>query len=162
MAFLPEWYEGPHYRNVEDVVAQWFQGLLPDVRVVHWLKPGWYTPGDGQGTEPTLRIWRMPGTRDNEIRSDVALIQVAAVTRARADSWKLLEFVGDMFDVCNNGYKIVTPQNQKVQLKDVEIWLGPQEVPEGLIDEFFIPMTWSMSINGLKLAPNYRQILENL
>lgn len=159
---LPDWYEGPHYLNLEDVVHDWLADLLPHVQVVHWLRPGWYTPGDGKGTDPTIRIWRMPGNRDEELSSDIALLQVAAITRNRTDSWKLLDFVGDMFQTLNDGFKIPRPDGSRVQLKNVKPWLGPQEIPEGLIDDFFVPMTWTMTSSRQKLTPNYRQILETL
>src|SRR5687768_12481771 len=97
---LPPWYKGPEYVNVEDLFQEYLQPLLPSVRVVHWLEPGWYVPmgfeGATNGTEPTLRIWRQPGQRDYESNTDIPLLQVAAVTRSHDDSWKLLEFVDSM------------------------------------------------------------------
>ena len=151
---------------MEDLFQEYFQPLLPEVRVVHWLEPGWYVPRGFEnatnGTEPTLRIWRQPGQRDYESNTDVPLLQVAAVTRSHDDSWKLLEFVDSLMQALEQGHKITRADGTKVQVKNVGLWLGPQMIPEAPVDEFFIPITWTFSINGLKLQPNYREILDNL
>lgn len=164
-SFLPEWWKGPGFINVEDLFQAYFQPLLPEVRVVHWLEPGWYVPQGFEnatnGTEPTLRLWRQPGQRDYETNTDVPLLQVAAVTRRHEDSWDLLEFVDTLMQALENGHKIDF-DGRKVQVKNVGLWLGPQVIPEAPVDEFFIPMTWSFTINGKKLQPNYREILNTL
>ena len=78
-----------------------FTWLLPDVAVFSWLPNNYYEPG-GQGTEPTLRIWRQPGGRDVELRNDEALIQIAAISDSAATSWELIEFCGSMMDALNH------------------------------------------------------------
>lgn len=162
---LPEWYKGSQFHNVEDLFHDYLQPLLPEVRVVHWLEPGWYVPKGFEnatnGTEPTLRLWRQPGQRNYETNEDVPLLQVAAVTRSHDESWELLEFVDSMMRVLDQGHKIEF-QDKRVSVNSVGLWLGPQIIPEAPVDEFFIPMTWRFTIHGLKLQPNYREILNTL
>lgn len=167
-SFLPDWYKGPEYLNVEDVFHDFFQPLLPEVRVVHWIEPDWYVPKGfvdvtpTYGTEPTLRLWRQPGQRDDESTTDAPLLQFAAVTRSHDDSWELLEFVHSMMMALNKGHKIIRPDGSRVGVKNVKFWLGPQVVPEAPVDEYFIPVTYSFTIPGKKLQPDYRSILDNL
>jgi hypothetical protein len=163
---LPGWYRGAQYLNVEDLFYEFLQPLIPEVRVVHWLEPGWYVPqgfqGATNGTEPTLRLWRQPGQRDDETTTDAPLLQFAAVTRSHDDSWELLEFVHSMMKALNDGHKITRPDGSRVGVKNVRFWLGPQTIPEAPVDEFFIPVTYSFTVPGKKLQPNYREILDNL
>lgn len=164
--FLPDWYKGSEYINVEDLFQGFLQPLLPLVKVIHWMAPQeyGYTPFESGGTEPTLRLWRQPGQWDVETNDDVPLLQVAAVTRSHDESWELLEFVRSMMKVfiLHPSYKITMANGVKVQPKNVRLWLGPQIVPEGPVDQYFIPMTWQMTLPGLKLAPDYYTILNTL
>ncbi|ABE67639.1 tail terminator [Mycobacterium phage Wildcat] len=165
--FLPDWWEGPEYLDVEDLFAQHFQKLLPNVRVCHWIQPDWYIPTGfvdatpTYGTEPTLRLWRQPGQRDDESTTDAPLLQFAAVTRSHGDSIQLIEFVHTVMRALNNGHKIKY-NGQLVGIKNVGLWLGPQTIPEGPIDEFFVPVTYKFTVAGKKLQPNYRKILDSL
>ena len=157
---LPEWYER-EFVDVEQLFYDYFTLLLPDVKVYSWLPNNYYEPG-GLGTEPTLRIWRQPGGRDVELRTDEALIQIAAISDSSATSWELIEFCMSMMDVLNNGFKIPRPDGSRTSVKDVVVWLGPQQVPEFPIDEKFVPMTWKVSVRGKRLLPDYLPILETL
>lgn len=158
--FLPDWYKR-EFLDVEELFMDYFEFLLPDVEVLSWLPDGYYEP-NGQGTEPTLRIWRQPGGRDVELRTDEALIQIAAISDSAATSWEMIEFCASMMDVLNNGFKIPRPDGTRQEVKNVRPWLGPQQVPEAPIDEKFVPMTWVVSIRGKRLLPDYRPILESL
>lgn len=164
--FLPAWYKGPEFVNVEDLFLDFFTPLLPLVNVIHWLKPSeyGYVPFVSDGAEPTLRLWRQPGQWDYETNKDIPLLQVAAVTRSQDDSWELLEFVRSMMKMLSEHptFKIVMANGSKVQVGGVKLWLGPQIIPEGPVDQYFIPMTWQMSIPGKKLQPDYYTILNNL
>ncbi len=163
--FLPGWYE-PEYFNVETVFAEFFKPLLPDVNVVHWLKPGFYVPSyfedSTKGTEPTLRLWRQPGERDPETGTDIPLVQFAAVTRSHEDSWDLQEFVFSMMMALDKGHLIVLSSGEKIRIRNVKLWLGPQTVPEAPIDEYFIPVTYSFSIDKKRLTPDYKKIVDSL
>jgi hypothetical protein len=164
--FLPEWYKGSEYVNVEDLFQGFLQPLIPLVRVVHWMAPSeyGYVPFESNGTEPTLRLWRQPGQWDYETNDDIPLLQVAAVTRSHDESWELLEFVRSMMKtLClHDTFKIVMADGTKVQVKNLRLWLGMQMVPEGPVDQYFIPMTWQMTIPGKKLQPDYYTILNTL
>lgn len=166
--FLPAWYKGSEYVDVEELFHDLFQGLLPDVRVVHWIQPDWYVPqgfvdvAPTYGTEPTLRLWRQPGQRDDETTTDAPLLQFAAVTRSHEDSIALVEFVHSVMKALNNGHKIHRSDGSQVGVKNVRFWLGPQVIPEGPVDEFFVPVTYTFTVPGRKLQPNYREVLDSL
>jgi hypothetical protein len=164
--FLPEWYKGSEHINVEDLFHDFLQPLVPLVNVTHWVHPSeyGYVPFQSDGAEPTLRLWRQPGQWDAETNDDIPLLQVAAVTRSVDESWELLEFVRSMMKMLylHPTYKIVMADGTKVQVKNVRLWLGPQVLPEGPVDQYFIPMTWSMTIPGKKLQPDYYTVLKNL
>lgn len=164
--FLPDWYKGSEYVNVEDLFAGFFQKLLPAVNVIHWMAPEeyGYVPFSSNGTEPTLRLWRQPGQWDAETNTDIPLLQVAAVTRRHEDSWELLEFVRSMMKALalHDGAKIPAPDGSQVSVKNIGLWLGPQIIPEGPVDKYFVPMTWQMTIPGKKLAPDYYTNIKNL
>lgn len=157
---LPEWYKR-EFVDVEELFMDYFEWLLPDVKVYSWLPNGYYEPG-GTGTEPTLRIWRQPGSRDLELRTDEALIQIAAISDSSATSWEMIEFCMSMMDVLNKGFKIPRTDGTRQGIKDVSVWLGPQQIPEVPIDEKFVPLTWKVTIHGKRLLPDYRNILETL
>jgi hypothetical protein len=164
--FLPEWYKGSEYVNVEDLFHDFLQPLIPLVRVTHWIAPEeyGYEPFVSDGADPVLRLWRQPGQWDIETNSDIPLLQVAAVTRSHDESWELLEFVRSVMKMLakHDTFKITMADGTKVQVGDVKLWLGPQIVPEGPVDQYFIPMTFQMSIPGKKLQPDYYSIIKNL
>ncbi|ATN93984.1 tail terminator [Mycobacterium phage Kumao] len=160
--FLPDWYDGG-YLDVEDVICEYFSWLLGDrVYVCTWLPEDWYDPTSGQGTEPTLRIWRQPGRADGSLRTDESLVQIAAITRRRSDSWRLSDFVRRMMDdevICGLG---IPYKGKTVRLGSCEEWLGPQQVPEQFIDDKFIPVTFKLQVREPRGLPNYRQIVQSL
>ena len=157
---LPEWYKR-EFVDVEGLFHDYFQLLLPDVAIYSWLPNNYYEPG-GLGTEPTLRIWRQPGGRDVELRTDEALIQIAAISDSAATSWELIEFCMTMMDVLNGGFKIPQADGTRQGVREVSVHVGPQQIPEFPIDEKFVPMTWKVTVRGKRLLPDYRPILDSL
>lgn len=163
MAFLPDWYEAK-YDDTEDALCDYFEWITNnEVKTYTWLPPGYYDPASGLGTEPTLRIWRQPGRADQSLRTDVTLVQIAAITRKRADSWALIDFVREMLDdEVFSGFPIPRKDGSVTKFRNIEEWLGPQIVPEQLYDEKFIPITYKLPIRERRNRPNYRQILKTL
>ncbi|SKM17588.1 Uncharacterised protein [Mycobacteroides abscessus subsp. massiliense] len=166
MLQLPDWYEGGCI-DAEDLIKRYFSRLLGDsVTVCTWLPPGHYilTPGEEVGgTKPTLRIWRQPGKFDPTARRDQALVQLAAITPTRKESWELVEFVRRMMDdEVISRIPVELSNGDEAAVTCSEEWLGPQLVPERLVDEKFIPITFKVTIPEPSGLPNYRQIIKNL
>ncbi|QNJ56830.1 tail terminator [Mycobacterium phage Reindeer] len=166
MLELPEWYEGG-FVDAEELVMSYFRRLLGDrVFLCTWLPQGHYVLSPGEkvgGTQPTLRIWRQPGRFDPTLRRDEALVQIAAITPTRYESWRLIDFVRCMLDhdVCV-GFPVTLPDGETTSMHSSEEWQGPQLVPERLVDEKFIPVTFKIGIREPFDLPNYRKILNAL
>lgn len=167
MLQLPDWYVGGQ-TDAEELVKSYLKRVLgaSNVYVCTWLPPNHYvlTPGeDIGGTQPTLRVWRQPGKFDPEIRRDQALVQIAAITPTRKESWQLVEFVRSIFqDDVIVKKKIVMPDGTTTSVSCSEEWLGPQLVPERLVDEKFIPVTFKLGLREPVGLPNYGQIINSL
>lgn len=159
---LPDWYEGGD-EDIEDAICDYFEWLLEDVYVCTWLPTGHYTPGSSEGTQPTLRIWRQPGRFDPCLRADEALIQIAAITPTRAQSWRLIGFVRRMLDDdVFAGFAIPRKDGSKTVFRKSEEWVGPQLVPERVVDDKFVPVTYKIQKREPIGLPNYGRILKSL
>jgi hypothetical protein len=155
MLQLPDWFAGGRV-DVEDLVCSYFAALLGEaVYVCTWLPPNHYVLSPGEavgGTQPTLRIWRQPGKFDPDLRRDEALVQVAVITPTRKESWQLVDFVTQMMDEDGSVAKIATSSE----------WLGPQLVPERVVDEKFIPVTFKLGVRERGGLPPYQKIINSL
>lgn len=163
---LPDWFEGG-YLDAEDLAMCYFKRLLGGrVYVCTWIPPGHYTLTPGEevgGTQPTLRVWRQPGKSDPDLRRDQTLIQFAAITPTRKESWKLVEFVRRMLeDDVVGGFPIINSDGVKSSFAKSEEWLGPQLIPERVVDEKFIPVTFKLGLREPIGLPNYRKVINNL
>ncbi|OQW34508.1 MAG: hypothetical protein A4E20_10840 [Nitrospira sp. SG-bin2] len=162
---LPNWFKGG-FEDTEDAICDYFEWLLGDsVFVCTWLPPGHYTPTvePNGGTQPTLRVWRQPGLAEPDLRVDETLIQIASIAETRADAWKLCDFVRSMMDpYVLERFPIPRKDGSVTKFSYSKEWLGPQTIPERIIDEKFIPVTYKLPIRKPRNLPNYRQIINNL
>jgi hypothetical protein len=166
MLQLPAWYAGG-YVDAEDLIVSYFTWLLGDsVYVCTWLPPAHYvlTPGEPVGgTQPTLRVWRQPGKADPENRRDNAVVQIAAITPTRQESWQLIDFVRRMMDDdVVVGLPVTLSTGATYQITHSEEWLGPQLIPERVVDEKFIPVSFKIAIREPFGLPKYAQIIRSL
>lgn len=160
---LPEWFVGG-FTDTEEALCDYFEWLLGDaVTVCTWLSPTHYAPFSEDGTQPTLRIWRQPGRADSQLRTDEALVQIAAIAPTRGEAWLLIDFVRRMMDpLVFERFPIPRKDGSTTRFTSVEEWLGPQHIPERIVDEKFIPVTFKLPIREPRNLPNYRQILTDL
>lgn len=165
MLELPDWFAGG-FEDTEAAVCDYFEWLLGDgVFICTWLPEGHYTPTTESvgGTQPTLRIWRQPGRIDQSMRTDETLVQIAAIAETRADAWKLIDFVRQMMDyLVLERFPIPRKDGSVTKFSSGEEWLGPQTIPERIIDEKFIPVTYKLPLRKPRNLPNYRKILTDL
>lgn len=166
MLELPDWFEGGNV-DAEELISSYLQWLLGEsVYVCTWLPPGHYVLSPGEevgGTQPTLRVWRQPGKAVPDLRRDETLVQIAAITPTRKESWQLIDFVRRLMehDVVA-GFPIILPDGSKAAVAAAEEWMGPQLVPEQVVDEKFIPVTFKIGLREPVGLPNYRKIINSL
>lgn len=162
MLQLPDWFAGG-FVDVEDLVCNYFEIICPNVYVCTWLPPGHYELSPGEpvgGTQPTLRVWRQPGKHDPDLRRDEALVQIAAITPTRQESWQLIDFVRrTMSDDVVVGLPIPLTEGGKGSIATSTEWLGPQLIPERVVDEKFVPVTYKLGIRERGGLPHYRKII---
>jgi hypothetical protein len=162
--FLPDWFVPGFQADVEDTICDYFDWLTAgEVKTFTWLPPGYYDPASGQGTQPTLRVWRQPGKADGQLRTDDSLVQIACITNKRSTTWELVEFVRMMMDDTVIGMlPIPRKDGSTSKILSSREWLGPQQVPEQFIDEKFVPVTFMLRTREARFQPDYRQILMSL
>jgi hypothetical protein len=166
---LPDWYTQGGFEDTEDAMCDYFEFLLTgkNVYVCTWLPADYYIQTDAgprpNWTQPTLRIWRQPGLADPDLGVDETLIQIASLAPTRAEAWELNCFVRDMMNP-NVLERLPIPRKDGsvTKFSYSREWLGPQSIPERIIDEKFIPVTYKLPIKRKRLLPNYRQIITNL
>ena len=166
MSFLPNWYV-TQYPDTEDALCDYFEWLTDGkVKAYTWLPPEFYDFSDEAGFEapqPSLWVWRKPGKSDQDARTDSQLVQIAAITNTRADSWELIGFVREMMEdkiICN--LDIPRADGSFTRFRHSEEWLGPEIRVAGIADEKFIPVTFKVSVREIRARPEYRQIIKNL
>lgn len=168
MTFLPDWYQGG-FVDTEDAICDYFEFLLGNaVLVCTWLPMEFWVTSDSGAvlpnwTQPALRIWRQPGKFDDETRTDNALIQIASLAPTRAGAVELNDFVRQMMDpLVFERFPIPRKDGSITKFSSSEEWLGPQQIPERIVDDKFIPVTYKLPIRKPRNLPNYRQIITNL
>jgi hypothetical protein len=165
MLQLPDWFAGG-YVDIEDMVCNYLEAICPNVFVCTWMPPGHYELSAGEpvgGTEPTLRVWRQPGKADPDLRRDEALVQIAAITPTRKESWQLVDFVRRvMDDDVVVGQKIPLTGGGNAKIATSTEWLGPQLIPERVVDEKFVPVTYKLGTRERGGLPKYYQIIKSL
>lgn len=167
MSFLPDWYVG-QYPDTEDALCDYFEWLTDGkVKAYTWLPPEFYALSDSgdvlEVPQPSLWVWRKPGNADPDSRSDRQLVQIAAITNKRSDSWELIGFVREMMEdkiICN--LDIPRKDGSTTRFRHSEEWLGPEIRIAGIADEKFIPVTFKVSVREIRCRPDYRPIIKNL
>jgi hypothetical protein len=156
---LPDWYTVPGYHDVEQLFVDYFSWINPTVYVGTVIPSGWWTPDSAPA--PLIRVWRLPGRADPQLREDESVVNIATLSRSRQDSWKLSGFVRDAMRAAP-GVKIPRGDGTKTVVDAVSEWVGPSQIPEQFIDDKFIPITFRVSLGMRRIVPDYHKIIANL
>jgi hypothetical protein len=151
------------FTHPENVAAQGLSG----VNVVSWLpKPAeaaaWFAQGNGY-----LRVFRLGGPEDRTRKAyvDQTRVQIAAWTENRDDSWELIEYVREMVWAYEKGGTVHRSAATLSGLTTTYIkvegeLLGPQLIPEQILDDRLVPVTFEIHTDRPKSLPDYRELLQ--
>lgn len=164
---LPSWYEGG-FEDVEELICDLFTFLLadvdPEIPVVTWLEDEWY-----KDPFPVLRVHRAGGKASADLPHDHAVVQIAALTRSRAESWELSGFVRQVMAAVSGGFKVPRSvfrhgERVRTQIMSVEEWAGPVQSPDEFIDDRLVTVAYRVLVreNRFRNPEYYRQILNTL
>lgn len=157
---FPEWWTvgAAGYPNAQKLTRKVFDGLLTNVELTSWFpQPDKYEAHLAAG-KGYLRTYRTGGRINRKENRDEPKIQIAALTRSSDDSWELIEFVRQVLE---SGYgettSIVPGTTHK--LYAVGEVVGPQLIPELILDDRLVPITYEFHTWRPKGLPNYRQLI---
>lgn len=165
---LPTWYQGG-FVDIEALLCDLFMWLLGStfnpnsgwtgIPVVTWLVDDYY-----DNPRPVIRVHRHAGRALEGLPFDHAVVQIAAMSQSRADSWQLITFVRHVMAACSGGFKVPRPDGTHTQINSVEEWVGPVQAPDDFIDDRFIPVTYRVLVRGPRtFSPEYyRRVMESL
>lgn len=133
-----------------------FSPLLIDVSIVPWFpKPAVYEEDLAAG-KALLRFARTGGRINFDQNRDEPLIQIAAVAKSRALSWDLIEFCRQV--VWQFERAAVVPSTPHMLQASEEV-IGPQIIPENIVEPRLVPVTFGLYTWKPRALPNYRQAL---
>lgn len=161
---LPEWYTTPGFHDVEKLLVDFYQWILPGMYVGSLIPDDWWSPDAPDSLpETVIRVWRMPGRADPQIPEDEALVNIAALSRSRQESWRLNGFIRDTMRVLP-GIKIPRSDGDpKFTVVDsVSEWVGPSQRPEAFVDDKFVDTTFRICLGMRRIKPDYHKTLTQL
>ena len=151
---FPSWYHGG-FPDIELVVRDLFSPLLTGVDIVPWFpKPAEYVPHLEAGGS-YLRATRSGGSFNFDENRDEPRVQIAALSRSRAQSWELIEFVRQTLWSFRRGALV---PGSGVQLQTTGEVLGPQLIPENIVEPRLVPATFALT-TWKPGGTSYRQAL---
>lgn len=152
---FPDWYRGG-FVDAEKLLEDLFTPLLTDVMLVPWLpKPGTYEDQLNSG-KAFLRIARTGGSFNFDENRDEPRAQFAAIAKSRKMSWDLIEFCRQVIWSFERG---ATVPNTTHTLQTAGEVLGPQLIPENIVEPRLVPATFGLFTWKPGGLPNYRQAL---
>lgn len=152
---FPAWYQGGN-PDTEKLLESLFAPLLTDVLFVPWLpKPDTYEDQLNSG-KAFLRIARVGGRMNLDQNRDEPRVQLAAVAKSRQTSWDLIEFCRQVLWSFQRGGIVPGTTHTLYTAEEV---LGPQLIPENIVEPRLVPATFGLLTRKPKGLPNYRQAL---
>lgn len=152
---FPGWYGGG-FPDVEKLLETLFGPLLTDVLLVPYLpQPGTYEEHLGAG-KAILRIARTGGRINFGDNRDEPRVQFAAVAASRAKAWELIEFCRQV--IWQFERAAVVPSTTHMLQTSEEV-LGPQLIPENIVEPRLVPATFGLYTRKPKGLANYRVTL---
>lgn len=142
--------------------------LLSGVDIRSWLPTpsvaaDWFAQGNGY-----LRVYRTGGqmTRQQNGWVDQARVQLAAWCANRDQSWELIEYVREMLAMYEDGGTVHRSSPSPTGLRTTRIRVqlpeltGPQLIPEQILDDKLVPVTFEIHTDRPKSLPDYRELLQ--
>lgn len=173
MITYPTWWRGGApdvertlkdlFTHPENVAAQGLSGV--DVR--SWLPTPdvasqWLADDNGY-----LRVYRTGGRIDRTVYPwvDETQVQIAAWCSSRDASWDLIEYVREMLLAYTDGglVKRSTPTRSGLNTTYIRVpgeLLGPELIPELILDDKLVLVTFEIHTDRPKSLPDYRELLQ--
>ena len=151
---LPGWYHGG-FPDVERLMESLFTPLIGGCDIVPWFpKPAEYVPHLENGGA-YLRAARTGGSFSFDENRDEPRVQIAALSKSRAQSWEIIEFVRQTLWTFKRGALVPGTETQLQTNSEV---LGPQLIPENIVEPRLVPATFALH-TWKPGQTNYRQAL---
>lgn len=173
MITYPSWWRGGSpdaERTIKDLFthpANTAAAGLSGVDVRSWLPLPDKARAWLDGDNGYLRVYRVGGqiNRDRRPWVDQTRIQIAAWCANRDDSWELIEYVREMLWAFEDGGTVHRSETTRSGLDTTFIkvqgeLLGPQLIPEQILDDKLVPVTFEIHTDRPKSLPDYRELLE--
>lgn len=137
---FPDWYKGG-FPDAEKLLRDLFEPLLTDVDFVPWFPaPDAYKAQLDAG-KAIVRYARTGGRINFEESRDEPRIQIGVVARSRQLSWDIAEFHRQILWTFHRG--AVVPNTPHLLQVSEEV-LGPQLIPENIIEPRLVPVTFGL------------------
>jgi hypothetical protein len=152
---LPDWWRGG-FPDVEKLLKTLYTPHLSNVQFVPYLpKPDTYE-ATLQAGGAFVRFARIGGRINFDQVRDEPRVQAAVISRSRETSWELVEFIRQtLWDGFKKGAVVPTTT---VMLQMSEEVLGPQLIPENIVEPRLVPIT--VGLHTWRTAgTHYRQAL---
>lgn len=151
----PAWWAGG-FPDAEKLLRALFTPLLGGVTVGSWLPATDAYEAQLAAGGGFLRLYRTGGRINRDQNRDEPRIQIAALTRSRDDSWELIEFCRQVLDGYAAGGIVPATSHKLVCTGEV---VGPQLLPELIVDDRLVPITVELLTWRPKGLPDYRTAL---
>jgi hypothetical protein len=152
---FPDWYRGG-FPDAETLARDLFEPLLSDVEMVPWFpKPEEYE-AQLQAGKAIVRYARTGGRINFDQNRDEPRLQIAVVARSRALAWDLAEFHRQILWTFEKGAVVPTTPHLLAVSEEV---LGPQMIPENIVEPRLVPITFGLHTRKPAGTSNYRQYL---
>ncbi|WP_280317298.1 hypothetical protein [Nocardia wallacei] len=158
---FPDWYLGgwpDREEVVMDLVQKYLDLMTPQGVAVTWLLDEHFALVDSGVT--VVRVHR--GGLNAVGQWDPAAVQLGVISKTRADSWAVLEYLRQMMLSYEHGGPVRRADGSITEIDCIEEIGGPQQMPELNPDDRLVPATFNVECRKPSTVPDYAVIRESL
>ncbi|MBF6328733.1 hypothetical protein [Nocardia transvalensis] len=158
---FPAWYRGgwpDRELVVLDLVQTYLDLVTPRGLAVTWLLDEHFALIDSGVT--VVRVYR--GGLNAVGQWDPAAVQLGVISKTRADSWAVMEYLRQMMLSYSHGGPVRRADGSITEVACIEETGGPQQLPELNPDHRLVPATFNVECKLPSDVPDYALIRESL